>query len=81
VDVVLVGQVGVQVDEPGQQGGRAEVENAGPRGDGEPLSNFGDAVAFQSHHGGDQGPALAPVDETPGFQHERFRAGGGGRAS
>ena len=80
MDVVLVGQVGVQVDEPRQQGGRAEVENACSRWDGGPLSHFDDAVVFQSHHGGDQGPAPAPVDETPGFQHDRVRAGGDGRA-
>ena len=80
MDVVLVGQVGVQVDEPGQQGGRAEVENARSRRDGEPLSHFDDAVAFDSHHRGDQGPAPAPVDQTPRLQHERFGAGGGNGA-
>ena len=77
VHAVAVGEVRVEVDEPGQQRRRAQVDDARARRDGQALPSLRCGRLRPAPCAG-RTAAAAPVDEARGLEDECFRAGSGG---
>ncbi len=66
----VAGQMRVQIDEPGQQRGFAEIDHPRAGRNAHARSHFRDALAFDANHGRPNGRGARAVDESCS-PHER----------
>ena len=71
---LVAGQVCVEVDEPGQERGVAEIDDAGTGRNAHALSNLDDALALDANHRRPYRRCTGTVDELCGLQDRDLRS-------